>query len=368
MTDIDEADMAAIHSDGEGIPARCRSRASQVANTSQFLPQLVAPTSRELLVCGEHNADGGQSAAALSLLCATVVRDMWRRAHHTTLVFFCAMHADQDDILASANPLIRSLIVQVLRYHAFDTTPLPWEIWDVAYGCAAAFSYDKALLATCCDGGTVRVWDLATGKHEVVLEGKGSPVYAAAFTHSRRFIAMASGDGCVLLVPLDGVSRDLDSGSCLVLRGHRSAVWAVAYSSDDGRPASAASDRTVRVWDMSTNACLQVLDVRVSLGSIAFGGDGQYLRTGIGQIKLSDDAATAVADAGSEPEAAGSPEWPHDYALSADRCWITDRGQNVLWLPREYRPLSVAVDDINKRICIGCRSGRVLFFDFAADV
>lgn len=237
------------------------------------------------------------------------------------------------------------------------------KIWDIIYGRAAwatVFSYDNKMLASCCDGGTVRVWDLGTGDHRVVLEGKGNPAYAAAFSHDCRCIAVALGDGCVQVVPLN-VQAEMR-----VLVGHGSAVWAVAYASDDRRLASTASDRTIRVWDTWKGACLQVLDVGVSLASIAFGMDDRYLRTEIGRIKLGDDAIVVAANA-STAEAAALTNRQHDYAVSADRCWITDNGKKVLWLPREYRPLSVAVDDINNRICIGCQSGRVLFFEFTAD-
>jgi WD40 repeat protein len=237
------------------------------------------------------------------------------------------------------------------------------KIWDIIYGRAAwatVFSYDNKMLASCCDGGMVRVWDLRTGCHGVVLEGKGNPAYAAAFSHDSRYIAVALGDGCVLVVSLNVQAEKR------MLCGHGSAVWAVAYASDDRRLASTASDRTIRVWDTWKSACLQVLNVGVSLASIAFGMDGQYLRTEIGRIKLGDDAIAVAADA-STLEPVASSNWQHDYAVSADRCWITDNGQKVLWLPREYRPISVAVDDINNRICIGCQSGRVLLFSFTAD-
>jgi hypothetical protein len=119
---------------------------------------------------------------------------------------------------------------------------------------------------------------------------------------------------------------------------------------------------------MSTHACVHVFDVGFSLANIAFGVGDRYLRTEIGRIKLGarHDTAAAVTGTG-ELEAISSPKWQHDYAMSADRCWITDKGRNVLWLQREYRPLSVAVDDINNRICIGCRSGRVLFFYFTSE-
>jgi WD40 repeat protein len=246
------------------------------------------------------------------------------------------------------------------RYLATAGDDSTAKIWDIAYSraiWAATFSHDNKMLATCCEGGTVRTWELATGESKVVLGGGADPVYAVAFDHGRRHIATASGSGCVQIVPL---SVDQTPHT---LHGHDGAVWAVAYASDDRRLASAASDRTARVWDVLDGVCVQVLDIGVSLASIAFGVGNQYLRTEIGRIKLDTTAAT---DAG-KPGGADPLEWQHDYALSADKCWVSDKGENVLWLPRDYRPLSVAIDDDNNRICIGCRSGRIYFFYFSAD-
>ena len=246
------------------------------------------------------------------------------------------------------------------RYLATASDDCTTRIWDIAYSraiWAATFSHDNKMLATCCEGGTVRKWDLATGESKVVLEGGADPVYAVAFDHGCHHIATASGSGCVQIVPLsvDQTPR--------TLHGHDGAVWAVAYASDDRRLASAASDRTARVWDVLDGVCVQVLDIGVSLASIAFGVGDQYLRTEIGRIKLD---TTATTDA-SKPEGADPLEWQHDYALSADKCWVSDRGENVLWLPWDYRPLSVAIDDDNNRICIGCQSGRIFFFSFSED-
>jgi hypothetical protein len=130
MFDIDEADMITIIDNSNGIPMQHRNRASQVAGTSQFRDWMVAATSRELLVCTEHGIDAGQAAASLSLLYATLVRALRIRQYHIGTVFFCGMHVSQDDENKNigADALIRSLIVQILRYHVFDTTQLPWEV------------------------------------------------------------------------------------------------------------------------------------------------------------------------------------------------------------------------------------------------
>lgn len=57
------------------------------------------------------------------------------------------------------------------------------------------------------------------------------------------------------------------------------------------------------------------------------------------------------------------------YRVSQDGTWITWNGENLLWLPSEYRPVSRQ----NWAACgttlvIGCASGRVLFFGFSDDM
>jgi len=51
------------------------------------------------------------------------------------------------------------------------------------------------------------------------------------------------------------------------------------------------------------------------------------------------------------------------YGSNIDGTWITSNGQNVIWLPPEYRPNCFALT--SSTMVIGCHSGRVLIFDFS---
>jgi toxoflavin biosynthesis protein ToxC len=71
-------------------------------------------------------------------------------------------------------------------------------------------------------------------------------------------------DGRLVVGATDGVvyAVDASGGHVLsVLRGHGNLVNAVSVSVVDGRPqvASASRDRTVRIWDLNSERCLQVL-------------------------------------------------------------------------------------------------------------
>src|SRR5689334_9840578 len=78
-----------------------------------------------------------------------------------------------------------------------------------------------------------------------------------------------------------------------VLAGHRYQVFAVAFSPDGTRLASAGLDGTVRLWDVTAGTVLHVLR-RHGEGatSVAFRPDGQQLATGAGDraVRLWDPA------------------------------------------------------------------------------
>jgi len=54
------------------------------------------------------------------------------------------------------------------------------------------------------------------------------------------------------------------------------------------------------------------------------------------------------------------------YGLSDSDPWISYKGENLLWLPPEYRPSSFAISGTG--FLIGCSSGRVLIFKFSNEV
>ncbi|KAF2194834.1 hypothetical protein K469DRAFT_539898, partial [Zopfia rhizophila CBS 207.26] len=50
------------------------------------------------------------------------------------------------------------------------------------------------------------------------------------------------------------------------------------------------------------------------------------------------------------------------YRVHSDRYWIKWNGENVLWLPQEYRPICSMVR--RQTVAIGRASGRVLLIRF----
>ena len=117
--------------------------------------------------------------------------------------------------------------------------------------------------------------------------------------------------------------------------------------------ASASDDRTVRLWDAATGAALQTLEINQSLESLSFSGNGRYLKTDRGSLSLSSDISSACLD----------QERSICMVLVNDD-WVTRDGQNVIWLPPDYRATCTAL--YNDVLVLGHRSGQVTFLKFAS--
>ncbi|KAF2195959.1 hypothetical protein GQ43DRAFT_290692, partial [Delitschia confertaspora ATCC 74209] len=124
----------------------------------------------------------------------------------------------------------------------------------------------------------------------------------------------------------------------------------VAFSHDSTRLASASSDRTVKIWDLSSGDCRQTFSVGKVLYSISFSFTDSYLHTDMGTIALQDSIPQSTVLGPCNPRY-------QCLSVSSDGVWIRYNSDNLLWLPPEYRPSCSAVS--RKTIGIGVQSGRV---------
>jgi WD40 repeat protein len=185
------------------------------------------------------------------------------------------------------------------------------------------------------------------------LYGHSNLVSLVAFSHDATQVVSGSDDNTVKI-------WDAGSGACVkTLKGHSNWVCSVAFSHDATQVVSGSDDNTVKIWDAGSGTCLNTLNVGRRVYIVAFDTTGSYLLTDTGTTSwdISSDSNTVLA--------ATALEEPrhHGYGLNADQAWITWNGQNVLWLPSEYRPLCSAV--ASSTIVIGCPSGRVLIINFS---
>ncbi|KAJ6109520.1 hypothetical protein N7486_001755, partial [Penicillium sp. IBT 16267x] len=221
----------------------------------------------------------------------------------------------------------------------------------------------------------IRIWDSFTGQCISTLKDPGDRVICFALSHDGTMLASAtdtkdytngcrnqiwdpsigrciwsrvwdsrvsaiswSYDGTRLAVGGHGKFRILDlvSGKTLTTtRAHREYVLSLSWSRDGAKLASVAFDEAVRIWDPDTAQCIRKL--WVVCGWLQFDEvNSSILHTDTGTLDLQscvpDDAPSTASTGGLVlPRQVG-------YGLKHDGCWITFDGQDLLWLPPEYRP------------------------------
>ena len=217
---------------------------------------------------------------------------------------------------------------------------------------SVTFSPNGQRLASGSHDATVKIWDTASGRCLETLEGHSGWVGSVTFSPNGQRLASGSHDATIKI-------WDTASGRCLeTLKGHSDWVKSVTFSPDGQRLASGSRDATVKIWDTVSGRCLETLKIGHPITYILFDYTDRYLLTNVGRITL---AATTT----NKPIRPDDLE-RHSYSLGQDPSWITCNGQNVLWLPSEYRPSCSAVQ--GRIISIGSTSRRVFLIGFSRDV
>jgi WD40 repeat protein len=109
-----------------------------------------------------------------------------------------------------------------------------------------AISPNGRLLACAAADGSVRLWDIQTGKETGVYLGHDDVVCAVAFAPDGQTLATASFDGTARLWNVAGGRQRY------VFRGHRGPVLTVAFAPDGRELASGGVDGTLRLWNVAT--------------------------------------------------------------------------------------------------------------------
>lgn len=179
---------------------------------------------------------------------------------------------------------------------------------------------DGTSLATASKDGTVRLWEVPSGRLVRILEGHLGEVNCVSFSNDGKQLASASDDHKVRLWDSDGKSPpkvfaghtssvvgvtfspvddvlvsvdrdgkvvvwDIDTGEPLAsFPAHSGRIQAVEFSPDGRRLATAGDDSVVRIWDARRLAELQTLRTlrghEASIHCLAWSHDGQKLATG----------------------------------------------------------------------------------------
>ncbi len=129
--------------------------------------------------------------------------------------------------------------------------------------------------------GSVRVWDVTTGKQLVVLQGKGE-IYSAVFSLDGRHILTASDDKTARV-------WDAATGQQIaVLQGHTDRVTHAAFSPDGRHILTASYDKTSRVWDTATGQQLLTLQGYNGVFGVMFSPDSRNI------LAITDDKTAEV--------------------------------------------------------------------------
>jgi hypothetical protein len=140
------------------------------------------------------------------------------------------------------------------------------------------YAPDGKRLAVAGSGG-VTLWDAETGKMERSLEGLRGQATALAISADGRALAVGCADGTIGL-------WEMESGKKVgQLTGHQGSVVSVAFTAS-GLLASAAQDRSVRLWDSRSGTELAHLAVSGLPSSVRASPDGQRVYAGIDLPRL----------------------------------------------------------------------------------
>ncbi|GAB4444213.1 MAG: NB-ARC domain-containing protein [Anaerolineae bacterium] len=148
-----------------------------------------------------------------------------------------------------------------------------------------AFSPDGQTLATGSLDRTVRLFNVASGQLQQLLQGVATTAYSVAFSPDGQTLAGGSADGTVCLwYSHTGEVRH-------ILPGHTYLVRSVAFSPDGQTLASGSEDKTVRLWEVDTGQLRQILQgYSDRITAVAFSPDGARLASS------SDDGTVNIWD------------------------------------------------------------------------
>jgi WD40 repeat protein len=146
---------------------------------------------------------------------------------------------------------------------------------DPGWAGPVALSPDGRTLASGGDDGTVKLWDLATGRNIAILKGHQGKVGPLCFSPDGKLLASGSEDRSVSVWDL------ATQQAVATLRGHSDPINDLAFSPDSRSLASASDDHTAKLWNAASGREIATLRGHGGwVSRVAFSPDGRFLATG----------------------------------------------------------------------------------------
>src|SRR5205085_685306 len=148
--------------------------------------------------------------------------------------------------------------------------------------------------------GLVRLWDPATLRLRATFSEHGAGVLSVAFAPDSKTLASAGSDKTLRLWD---VSRTEPSVRCVLRRNMKSTVTALAFSPDGKTLASCSWDSSLRLWDLTGAEIRERSQLTTGMpygrfNALAYAPDGQTLAT-----SCADDTVRLWDVGGPEPKA-----------------------------------------------------------------
>ncbi len=123
--------------------------------------------------------------------------------------------------------------------------------------------------------GTIRLWEVGSGRQLRQMEGHTDWVVSAAFSPDGRLVLTGSKDKTARI-------WEISSGQQLrQMEGHTGEVWSVAFSPNGQLALTGSLDKTARLWEISSGQQLRLLQGHTGvIGDVAFSPNGQLMLTG----------------------------------------------------------------------------------------
>ncbi|KAI9150737.1 WD40 repeat-like protein [Paramyrothecium foliicola] len=227
-----------------------------------------------------------------------------------------------------------------------------------------AFSPESEWLASIwrSDRIVVHLWVISTGACRYVFKGQAgargtNPFYdSVTFSPDSTLLAFTSGDGVVEMRETNGGTR------WQVVDTHHddsSQITCLAFSPDSRRLAAGSTDKTIQIWDADLGTLLQQITTSQVPYGLSYGSTSSYFHESerLGFFDTSTTSGTVGDTSLSDDQLLYAEVRQHSYSQYSD--WVRFRGQNMLWVPPEYRGVQAVHNNV---LVIGSRAERLCIY------